>query len=161
METSVLSPGAGSAWPRRPVLRLAGEGAQVAASDPDIDAGGIADFWLLDVPSQARIRQTLKGVCDRWSRTDVLVNNAGMNKPPSQATLAEWQTVMEVNAKGAFFFTKHVVPHMRANGGGQLTDRRSEMLTGVLNGVFRLIHVNQAAASWLYSLVDNPNGRGG
>ena len=120
-------------------LRLAEEGARVAVTDIDIDsggnsrdavvsAGGEADFWRLDVTSENKVKETFNGIHDRWGRIDVLVNNAGIagvNKPTDEVTSEEWQQVMDVNVKGVFYCTKHVVPFMRAHGGGSIVNLSS------------------------------------
>lgn len=120
-------------------LRLAEEGARVAVTDLDVDAGGKsrdavasiqgeADFWFLNVTSQNKVRETFEGIRERWGRIDVLVNNAGIagvNTPPDEVRAEEWQEVMNVNVNGVFYCTKHVVPHMRANGGGSIVNLSS------------------------------------
>jgi NAD(P)-dependent dehydrogenase (short-subunit alcohol dehydrogenase family) len=63
----------------------------------------------------------------RWGRIDILFNNAGivLVKSLEETTEAEWDRVMSVNVKGAFLATKHVVPHMRRNGGGAILNTGS------------------------------------
>ena len=54
---------------------------------------------------------------------DVLVNNAGISgadKPPHEITEEEWDKVQDVNVKGVFFCTKHVIPSMKRGGGGSI-----------------------------------------
>ncbi|NBC19710.1 MAG: glucose 1-dehydrogenase [Alphaproteobacteria bacterium] len=120
-------------------LRLAEEGARVAVTDLDVDAGGKsrdaiisnqgeADFWFLDVTSQNGVSEAFEGIRERWGRIDVLVNNAGIagvNTPPDEVRAEEWQEVMNVNVNGVFYCTKHVVPHMRASGGGSIVNLSS------------------------------------
>ena len=55
---------------------------------------------------------------------DALVNNAGILIPASVETLAEadWDAVMDVNAKGTFLVTQAVLPHMRARRYGRIVN---------------------------------------
>ena len=48
-----------------------------------------------------------------------------MVKPLEQTTEEEWDRVMAVNAKAGFFAIKHVVPHMRRQGGGVILNNGS------------------------------------
>ena len=94
------------------------EGQQVAAQ---IRAdGGKAEFWHLDVSREAEVKQTMADIHKKFGRIDVLVNNAGVagaNKPTHEITEAEWDFVTNINVKGVFFCTKHVVPYLRGQGG--------------------------------------------
>ncbi len=71
----------------------------------------------------------------RWGRIDILFNNAGVVEVRSldETTEAEWDSIMAVNVKAAFFGAKYVVPHMRRNGGGVILNNGSiTSLTGQL-----------------------------
>jgi len=72
----------------------------------------------------------------RFSRIDVLVNNAGIsgvNKPTHEVTEADWDTLMAVNVKGVFFCTKHVIAHMKKGGhGGSIINLSS--IYGIVGG---------------------------
>ena len=48
-----------------------------------------------------------------------------MNKPTDEITEEEWDKVMNVNVKGVFFCTKHVIPYMRKAGGGSIINLSS------------------------------------
>jgi NAD(P)-dependent dehydrogenase (short-subunit alcohol dehydrogenase family) len=56
----------------------------------------------------------------------VLVNNAAINLfRDINATPEEWRKVMAVNVMGGALMAKHVVPHMRAAGGGAIVNMAS------------------------------------
>ena len=58
----------------------------------------------------------------------MLVNNAGISgadKPTDQLTGAEWDAVMNVNVRGVFHCTKHVIAQMRRAGGGSIINLSS------------------------------------
>lgn len=118
---------------------LAREGAKVALTDvlekegqqaaAEIrEAGGEAEFWVLNVTREADVERTFQSIRDKFGSIDVLVNNAGIagvNKPTHEITEQEWDTLMAVNVKGVFFCTKHAIPHMKAQGGGSIINLSS------------------------------------
>ena len=118
---------------------LASEGARVGVVDmlddegralvDEISAeGGDAGYFHLDVSDEDQVEAAIAGVIKMFGPPDVLVNNAGIggaNKPTHLISEAEWDQVMAVNVKGPFFCTKHLVPVMRANGGGSIINLSS------------------------------------
>lgn len=119
--------------------RLAEEGAIVAVTDileaeGQALAGEIAKagypsrFWGLDVSSEDNVRRVMTEVAEAFGRIDVLVNNAGIggvSKPTHEVTSEEWDRVMNINVKGVFYCTKHVIPHMQKAGGGSIINLSS------------------------------------
>ena len=88
----------------------------------------MARFWKVDVTSEAQIKDAIQQVSEALGAVHVMVNNAGVSgspKPTDQVTEAEWDHVQSVNVKGTFFGTKHVIPHMRAAGGGSIVNLSS------------------------------------
>ncbi|WP_293678654.1 SDR family NAD(P)-dependent oxidoreductase [uncultured Phenylobacterium sp.] len=124
---------------RATTLRMAEEGCAVAICDVLVSeanafvdelvgAGFEACFWPLDVSREAEVDKAFNAVAERFGRIDILVNNAGVvgaNKPTDQLTEAEWDYVQNVNVKGVFFATKHVIPHLRRAGGGSIINLSS------------------------------------
>jgi NAD(P)-dependent dehydrogenase (short-subunit alcohol dehydrogenase family) len=120
-------------------LRMAQEGAKVAVFDALEDEGNavvhslvqqgyVARFWKVDVTSETQIKDAIQQVSEALGAVHVMVNNAGVSgspKPTDQVTEAEWDRVQSVNVKGTFFGTKHVIPHMRAAGGGSIVNLSS------------------------------------
>jgi len=119
--------------------RLAAEGAAVAVTDIQDDegstlvaeieqGGGTARFWHLDVSEEAEVRRVFAEVQEAFGQVDVLVNNAGVSgvdKPTHEIDEAEWDRVIRINVKGVFLSTKHVIPLMRAAGGGSIVNLSS------------------------------------
>lgn len=72
-----------------------------------------------DVSSEADVREAAGQAVEKFGTVDILVNNAGIDVsglvPDMNAS--EWDRVLAVNLKGAFLFSKHVIPHMRGRGG--------------------------------------------
>ena len=120
-------------------LVLAQEGAKVALTDLQDEpgkaaaqeitaAGGDAAYWHLDVACEAEVSRVFEDIQGRFGRIDILVNNAGIagvDKPTHEVTEAEWDRVTAINVKGVFFCTKHVIPYLRAAGGGSVINLSS------------------------------------
>ena len=85
-------------------------------------AGGEAVYVRLDVTDEDSWREAVGTAVSRFGKVDILVNNAGIASwhAGDDASVAEWDRIMEVNAKGVFLGTKAVIPAMRAAGGGSI-----------------------------------------
>lgn len=96
------------------------EGRQVEAEIAA--AGGEAVYVRLDVTDENSWREAVGTALSRFGKVDILVNNAGIASwnAGDDASVAEWDRLMEVNAKGVFLGTKAVIPAMRAAGGGSI-----------------------------------------
>lgn len=124
---------------RAACLMLAREGARVAVTDmldaerdavvnEITQAGGTAAGWKLDVSSEAQVQAVFAEVEKRFGAITVLVNNAGIagaSKPTHEMTEEEWLRVINVNEKGVFLCTKHVIPSMLRAGGGSIINLSS------------------------------------
>ncbi len=107
-------------------LRLAQEGAAVALTDVRDEegqelaheirkSGGKASYWNLDVRDEQSVAAVVSAVKDEFGPITVLVNNAGIggtSKPTHEILAEEWDALMAVNVRGAFFMSKHVIPQM-------------------------------------------------
>ena len=111
------------------VRRFAREGAQVAVLDVD-DARGTALATELnalylhcDVSIKQQIDNAVAAVVQRFGRIDVLVNNAGIFRaaPFLEVSEADYDAVLAVNLKGAFFMGQAVGRVMAAQGNGKGT----------------------------------------
>jgi NAD(P)-dependent dehydrogenase (short-subunit alcohol dehydrogenase family) len=113
---------------------LEAEGRQVEA---DISAaGGEVLFVRLDVTQEADWQEAVGTAINRFGKLDILVNNAGISGQSlvEQTTVADWDRVMEVNAKGVFLGTRAAIPAMRRSGGGSIINISSQLgLVGVDN----------------------------
>src|SRR5262244_469940 len=107
-------------------------------------AGGDALYVHLDVTSEADWQAAVKTTTDRHGRLDILVNNAAIVIPRvsiEERSVAEWDQVMAVNARGVFLGTKHAIPAMRRAGGGSIVNISS------VAGIGQSLHQEPAYAA--------------
>ena len=107
-------------------------------------SGGEATYLHLDVTSEADWQKAVQTAIDRFGKLDVLINNAAIvipRKPIEERTVAEWDQVMAVNAKGVFLGTKHAIPAMRRAGGGSIVNISS------IAGIGQSLHQEPAYAA--------------
>jgi len=105
-------------------------------------AGGRAVGFSCDVTDTAQIAAAVAGTVEAFGRIDILVNNAARVVDFDHGSFldieeAEWDSVMQVNTRGAFSFCKAVVPHMRKAGYGKIVNISSGT---VFKGTPRMLH---------------------
>ena len=96
------------------------EGKQVEAEINE--TGGDATYVNLDVTDEDSWKSAVDTAVDRYGKVDILVNNAGVAfwTFGDDASVEDWDTVMDINAKGVFLGTKAVIAEMRKAGGGSI-----------------------------------------
>ncbi|MEY2425752.1 MAG: hypothetical protein QOI61_1324 [Actinomycetota bacterium] len=115
--------------------RLAQEGAHIVAADVRdcsdttrliADAGGGCTPLEVDVTSARQVDAMARDVVAQHGSIDILINNAALmadlvqNTPFEDIDEAEWDRVMNVNAKGAWLCSRAVTPAMKAQGKGKI-----------------------------------------
>jgi NAD(P)-dependent dehydrogenase (short-subunit alcohol dehydrogenase family) len=72
----------------------------------------------LDLRAEDDIAQAFKAAVDALGKVDVLVNNAGRSliKPALDVSWAEWDDVMHINLKGAYFLSQKFAAHCIESG---------------------------------------------
>lgn len=143
----VIVTGGSAGIGRATAVRFAEEGARVAVWDvvdknssellKEIEqAGGQGTFQIVNVADLKSIDSAVNAVIDKWSRIDVLVNNAGITRDSQLAkwkdgqlaatmTDEQWDAVIGVNLKGVFACTRAVIPHMIKQGSGVILSASS------------------------------------
>ena len=137
--------GAASGIGRASAIAFAREGARVVPVDIDkpngeetaamiAALGGEAFFAYADVANEEDVKRVVREALALWGKIDILFNNAGvvLVKPLEEMTGDEWDRVMSINVKAAFLTIKHVVPHMRRDGGSILNTGSIASFTGQL-----------------------------
>ena len=131
---SIVVTGGNSGIGEAIVLAAAAEGANVVidyVAHPEettslIDkvqaAGGHAVGVQADVSRAADLAKLMQTAVDSYGRLDVLINNAGIETRTSllDTTEADFDKVMAVNMKSAFFGTQAAAKQFIAQGGGGL-----------------------------------------
>ncbi len=80
----------------------------------------------LKVPIEVRvvpqIRAGVQTVVETFGKVDILVSNAGINRPASgmEVTEEEWEDHFNINVKGGFFAAQAVAKHMVSQGRGRI-----------------------------------------
>ena len=109
------------------VVDINAEGlAQVAA---EIKSHGVNAFEVVtDCSDVSQIDDAVKRVIAQYGRIDVLVNNVGGStgtkgvsiKDIEQVGETEYNHVLDLNLKSAFFFSRAVIPHMKSQRYGKI-----------------------------------------
>ncbi len=131
----ILITGAGSGFGKMLSERLAEQGARLNLSDINeqslqahvehLQSAYNAEIHadVVDVSSEAQVKQNIEQGVQRFGGLDIAVNNAGMaigQRSLLEITEEEFDTVYAINTKGVFFGMKHEVPHMLESGGSIL-----------------------------------------
>jgi len=109
--------------------RFVDEGATVAGFDlqDPADDQPLAGFWALDVRDEAAIVAAVEAAVAEVGAPTVLVNAAGVSGTADVVNLdeAEWDRIVDINLKGTYLVSKHVVPHLVAAGRGSVVNLAS------------------------------------
>jgi len=114
------------------VLALAEQGAKIvidyvaneqATEDLEKQVAALGDQSIgvdADVSKVADLERLIKAAVDAFGRVDIMVNNAGVETRTSilDSTEAQYDKVMNINLKSAFFGTQLAAKQMIAQGGG-------------------------------------------
>jgi 3-oxoacyl-[acyl-carrier protein] reductase len=81
-------------------------------------------FRSCDVREPTDVRQFVAEVVAELGGVQILVNNAGIGRDGALWRMEdhEWDAVVRTNLDGAFFFTRAVAPHMRAQEYGKIVN---------------------------------------
>jgi len=101
------------------IADLNGDGAQALARE----LGAAATAVRADVSRDADVAALAEAATAFGGRIDIVVNNAGVGqlpKPLESVDEAEFDRLLQVNVKSVYLTARHVVPAMKAAGGGAI-----------------------------------------
>ncbi|MGO3147677.1 MAG: SDR family NAD(P)-dependent oxidoreductase [Leucobacter sp.] len=77
-----------------------------------------------NVTDSEQVEAAVTATIEAFGKIDILHNNVGIARMggPIEMDLDEWNLVINVNLTSAFLTTKHVLPHMLAQGKGSITN---------------------------------------
>ena len=183
MSKSILITGAATGLGRATALKLAEQGHQLTVVDFNevegqntvnmaIELGAEAIFVKADVSNEEQVKNYVAKAIEAFGKIDVFFNNAGLMVPfrlIHEYDENEYDRIMNVNVKGAFFGVKYVIPHMLENGGGTIVNTVSSnsfkptayngvysMSTHALNGLTKSIGQDYQAKN-IYAVGVAPN----
>jgi NAD(P)-dependent dehydrogenase (short-subunit alcohol dehydrogenase family) len=168
LNKTVFITGAAHGQGRATALAFAAEGANVAAFDiakklayPSYRQGSNADLEKLkneidssgssclifagDVRDDAAIQKAVDEAVGVFGSIDILFNNAGISAYgfAHELTEEEWDTMIDINLKGAWLVARRVIPQMIKQKSGVIINNSS---VAGLRGMKRLSHY--AASKW-------------
>lgn len=163
-----LVTGAAHGQGRATALALAAEGMHIAALDvakplkyPGYGLGSSADLETLakacqklgrecltfpaDVRDDGAVTAAVSAVASHFGHIDLLFNNAGIcgYALAHEMTEDQWDTMLDINVKGAWIVARRVIPKMIERKAGVIINNSS---VGGLRGMGRLSHY--AASKW-------------
>ncbi len=79
-------------------------------------------FAVVDMEDRAAVKALAEMALAEMGRVDVLVNNAGINRPQpiDEIVDEDWDTQLEVNLSSVMALTRALVPQMKARGWGRV-----------------------------------------
>lgn len=129
-----LVTGAGSGIGRASALKLAQQGAAIAAigrterelleTVRDIErAGGQGVALVADVAVAEAMRDAVAATVETFGAINVVVANAGINgvwAPIDDLRPEEWDRTIAINLRGTYLTLHYAVPHLKRAGGGSI-----------------------------------------
>ena len=89
--------------------------------------GGNIFFQNVDVTSKKSVNKAVNFIINKYSKIDILINNAGIIRDKSFMKMTEndWDDVVNVNLKSLFIVSKAVLPFMKESGYGRIVSASS------------------------------------
>ncbi|MEM9462028.1 MAG: SDR family oxidoreductase [Myxococcota bacterium] len=95
--------------------------------------GGVADFDVLDIRDEGRVREVVGGIVGRRGRVHGLVNNAGGQFPAPLALINQkgFETVVRTNLVGGFLMARELFTQHLNDHGGSIVNIVADMWRGM------------------------------
>ena len=143
----IIITGASKGIGRGLAAHFAGLGARIAAVARNRDnltslreeitsQGGECRIYPTDLREISNIRPVFDTIADDLGGLDILVNNAGMGKPIPAMEIQEsdWDEMMSLNLKAAFFCAQSAARHMLLAGFGRIVNISSQAAVVAIDG---------------------------
>lgn len=144
--------GAAQGIGRAVALQLSANGAHVFATDiqggkleelarqaEEAGEGGAISSTEMDVSRISDVEAAVAECTRQLGSPDIVINNAGVlhSTPVLQITESEWDHILDVNLKGAFFVAQKTLPHMIERRWGRIVNISSVAgrMGGYANGL--------------------------
>jgi NAD(P)-dependent dehydrogenase (short-subunit alcohol dehydrogenase family) len=103
-----------------------------------LDAGERVTFQRCEVSDGGEVAAMVQACHERLGAPTVLVNNAGVNAnfDAVEMTEQQWERFFGIDLKASWLTAKHVLPHMKAAGGGSIVNVSSIHGFVTLEGFF-------------------------
>lgn len=97
---------------------------QLEAAEKELAGITECQSYPVDVTDSQQLVNIIDKVIDKFSKIDILINNAGITKDSLALRLSEtdWDKVLEVNLKGAFLTSKAVLKKMLKQRSGKIVN---------------------------------------
>ncbi len=108
-------------------------------------------FFETDVANEESVKQSVYSALQKFGNISGLINNAAIsaNKPVTELSVSEWNSVIGVNLTGAFLCSKHAAPFLREANGSIInlcstrafqSEPNTEAYSASKGGIFSLTH---------------------
>jgi NAD(P)-dependent dehydrogenase (short-subunit alcohol dehydrogenase family) len=103
------------------------EAAATETAEAIASAGGAAEVFVADVTEEISIQKLVAKCLLTWGKIDILHNNVGVGLALGDAPVTEvdgdvFDRVLNINLKSVVLTCKHVIPIMRTQGSGVITN---------------------------------------
>lgn len=132
------------------------EQAEAVAADI-LASGGTAMIFQADISREDQVQAMFAAIVQAWGSVDILVNNAGLQQDAAlvDMTLAQWNTVINVNLTGQFLCAREATREFLRRGPQPLSSALGKIIC--MSSVHDVIpwagHANYAASKGGVSLL--------
>ncbi len=84
--------------------------------------------FVFDVQDRTAVEEILGNLPEEWKQIDILINNAGLaagRDSFENASMDDWETMLNTNVHGLLYVSKAIVPYMIANKKGHIINMGS------------------------------------
>lgn len=104
------------------IATLSDDEGKIVEQELNESSSGEAFFVQTDVASEDSIKHLVRKTYEQFGKIDTLVNNAGITtfKSIEEASIEDWDHLINIDLRGPFLCSKYVIPYLKKNGGGSI-----------------------------------------